>query len=89
MITTEIHAVVRVVYPTYLEKLWFDVPAEPWPEYLRLWKHTSPDEVSIILAMLAEYKTSYLKDFFDNYDSDENTELPLVAKVKDCQFFQR
>jgi hypothetical protein len=52
----EIHAVVEVGIPTYLE--WDLLPAKPWPDYVRLCGSTSSSDVALVLAVLSYYGRS-------------------------------
>lgn len=50
---TEIHAVVEV--GSRREGLWVQLPAEPWPPFVRLWCFTPPEEVARVVGVVSSY----------------------------------
>jgi hypothetical protein len=49
----EIHAVVEVAVRERLD--WLELPAEPWPRFVRLCRATTDDEIALLVATLASY----------------------------------
>lgn len=51
--TPEIHAVVEVI--AHDGAPWFDLPPEPWPEFVRLSRASTEAEVALLVATLCHY----------------------------------
>lgn len=51
-----IHAVVEVGIRE--AGLWVELPAKPWPDFIRLWGSASPSDVAFFLAVLSSYGRS-------------------------------
>jgi hypothetical protein len=51
--SAELHAVVEVAVTT--ESLWFPLPRQPWPQFVRLSGSTSPTDVAVFLVVASSY----------------------------------
>ena len=49
----EIHALVEVAIRK--DGLWVALPPEPWPNYVRLRRSSSPDDVAVVMGVVASY----------------------------------
>lgn len=52
----KIHAVAEVARPK--NELWFELPLEPWPTFVRLSRATTAEEVALVVATLCCYGRS-------------------------------
>jgi hypothetical protein len=54
--TPELHAVVEV--GARPNELWFELPREPWPRFVRLWRSTPNEHVALFFATASTYGRS-------------------------------